>query len=145
MTKQILAVAAALLFTALVPVQSHAQQATQAKVPFAFQAGSKMMPAGEYRVQRASSATTTNQLIRSTDSSASTFVLTNSIDYSDKNTDPRLIFHCYNNQAECFLSEVWNGNGQGLKLIESRREKELSRAASENELAVVSVPLTVTP
>ncbi|MFZ0521586.1 MAG: hypothetical protein WAL95_11220 [Candidatus Acidiferrales bacterium] len=146
MTKQILAVAAALLFTALAPVTSHAQQPTQAKVPFAFQAGSKLMPAGEYRVQRASSATTTNQLIRSTDSSASTFVLTNAIeDHSDKNTDARLIFHCYNNQAECFLSEVWNGNGQGLKLIESRREKELSRAASENELAVVSVPLTVTP
>jgi hypothetical protein len=128
-----------------VPVQSHAQQATQVKVPFAFQAGSKMMPAGEYRVQRASSATTTTQLIRSTDSSASTFVMTNALDSSDKNTDARLIFHCYNNQAECFLSEVWNGNGPGLKLIESRREKELSRSAAENELAVVSLPLTVTP
>ncbi|MGC2739678.1 MAG: hypothetical protein WA274_17405 [Candidatus Acidiferrales bacterium] len=145
MTKQILAVAAALLFTALAPAPSHAQQPTQAKVPFAFQAGSKMMPAGEYRVQRASTSTNTTQLIRSTDSSASTFVLTNAVDYSDKNTNPRLIFHCYNSQAGCFLSEVWNGNGQGMKLIESRREKELSRAATENELAVVSVPLTVTP
>ncbi|MGA8674447.1 MAG: hypothetical protein WB621_04520 [Candidatus Acidiferrales bacterium] len=145
MKKQILAVAVALLVTALAPVQSHAQQLTQAKVPFAFQAGNTMMPAGEYQVQRASTAATTTQLIRSTDSSVATFVLTNAIDSSDKKTNPRLIFHCYNNEDECFLSEVWVGNGQGLKLLESRREKELSRAAAENELAVVSVPLTVTP
>ena len=145
MTKQILAVAAALLFTALAPMPSRAQQLTQAKVPFAFQAGSTMMPAGEYQIQRASTAATTTQLIRSTDSSVYTFVLTNAVDSSDKKTEPRLIFHCYNDQDECFLSEIWPGNGQGLKLIESRREKELSRAAAENELAVVSVPLTVTP
>jgi hypothetical protein len=145
MTKQILAVTAALLFTALAPVPSHAQQLTKAKVPFAFQAGSKMMPAGEYQIQRASSAATTTQVIRSTDSSVYTFVLTNAMDSSDKNTNARLIFHCYNNQDECFLSEIWSGNGQGLRLIESHREKELSRAAAENELAVVSVPLTVTP
>ena len=53
MKKQILAVAAALVFTALAPAQSHAQQVTQAKVPFAFQAGNTMMPAGEYQIQRA--------------------------------------------------------------------------------------------
>jgi hypothetical protein len=145
MTKQILAVAAALLFTALAPVPSQAQQITQAKVPFAFQAGSTMMPAGEYQIQRASTGATTTQLIRSTDSSVYTFVLTNALGSSDKKTDPRLIFHCYNNEDECFLSEIWVGNGQGLKLMESRREKELSRSAAENELAVVSVPLTVTP
>jgi hypothetical protein len=145
MTKQILAVAAAVLFTAFAPVPSHAQQLTQAKVPFAFQAGSTMMPAGEYRIQRASAVSTATQLIRSTDSSVYAFVSTNALDSSDKKTEPRLIFHCYNDKDECFLSEIWVGNGQGLKLVESRREKELSRAAAENELAVVSVPLTVTP
>lgn len=145
MTKQILAVAAALVFTALAPAPSHAQQLTQAKVPFAFQAGSTMMPAGEYQIRRAFLHSTAAQLIRSTDSSAYTYVLTNALDPSDKNTDARLIFHCYNDKDECFLSEIWPGNGHGLKLIESRREKELSRAATENELAVISVPLTVTP
>ena len=106
MNKQILAVTAALFFTALAPVPSHAQQLTQAKVPFAFQAGSKMMPAGEYQIQRATTTATTTQLIRSTDSSVATFVLTNSVDSSDNKTNPRLIFHCYNNEDECFLSEV---------------------------------------
>lgn len=145
MTKQILAIAAALVFSALVPVPSHAQQLTRAKVPFAFQAGNATMPAGEYQVQRAFMHTITTQLIRSTDSSYGTFVLANALISSDKNAEPRLIFHCYNNEAQCFLSEIWTANGQGLKLPESRREKELSGVAAENELAVVSVPLTVTP
>jgi hypothetical protein len=143
MKKQILAVAAALVFTALAPAQSHAQQVTQAKVPFAFQAGNTMMPAGEYQIQRALPSTKAVQQIRRTDASASTFVLTNVVESRDKNTDPKLIFHCYSN--ECFLSEIWVGSGQGLKLEQSRREKEVSRAKADNELAVVSLPLTVTP
>jgi hypothetical protein len=143
MKKQILAVAAALVFTALAPAQSHAQQITQAKVPFAFQAGDTMMPAGEYQIQRVLPSTKAVQLIRRTDSSASTFVFTNVVESRDKNADPKLIFHCYSN--ECFLSEIWAGSGQGLKLEQSRREKEVSRAKAEHELAVVSLPLTVTP
>ena len=143
MKKQIVAVAAALVFTALAPAQSHAQQVTQAKVPFAFQAGNTMMPAGEYQIQRALLEDNTLQQIRRTDSSASTFVRTNAVESRDKNTDSKLIFHCYSN--ECFLSEIWTGNGQGMKLAVPRREKELSRGSSENELAVVSLPLTVTP
>ena len=61
----------------------------------------------------------------------------------DKNAESKLIFHCYSN--ECFLSEIWVGSPQGLKLMPSRREKEVSRANAGNELAVVAVPLTVTP
>jgi hypothetical protein len=143
MKKQILAVAAALVFTALAPAQTHGQQVTRAKVPFAFQVGSTMMPAGEYQIQRALPEVKTLQQIRRTDSSASTFVRTNVVESRDKNANPKLIFHCYSN--ECFLSEIWAGSGQGLKLEQSRREKELSRANAENELAVVSLPLTVTP
>jgi hypothetical protein len=143
MKKQIITVAAALAFTALVPATSHAQQVTQAKVPFAFQAGDKMMPAGEYQIERAVPSTKEVQQIRRADSSASTFVLTIPAESRNKDAGSRLIFHCYSN--ECFLSEMWSGNGQGLKLMESRREKEISRTSAENELAVVSLPLTVKP
>ncbi len=143
MTKQILTIAAALVLTALAPAQSHAQQITQAKVPFAFQAGETMMPAGEYQIRRALPSSKAVQQIQRTDSSASTFVMTYPTDAREKNAVPKLIFNCYSD--ECFLSEVWSGHGQGLKLTESRREKELSRATTENELAVVSVPLTVKP
>jgi hypothetical protein len=100
-----------------------------------------MMPAGEYQIQRALLEDNTLHQIRRTDSSASTFVRTNAVESRDKNTDSKLIFHCYSN--ECFLSEIWVGSGQGLRLEQSRREKEVSLAKTENELAVVSLPLTV--
>jgi hypothetical protein len=143
MKKQILTVAAALVFAAIAPAASHAQQVTQAKVPFAFQAADTRMPAGEYQIRRASSSSKAVQHIQRTDSSASTFVLTYAADLRNNNAAAKLVFHCYSD--ECFLSEIWSGNGEGLKLTESRREKHLSRSEAENELAVVSVPLTVTP
>jgi hypothetical protein len=143
MTKQILTVAAALVLTALAPAQSHAQQITQAKVPFAFQVANTVMPAGEYRVGRALESNKQVQQIRRADSSASAFVITIPTQSTNKDAGPRLIFHCYG--KECFLSEIWNGNGEGMKLMVSRHEKEVSRASAENELAVVSLPLTVTP
>jgi hypothetical protein len=143
MKKQILTAVAALVFTALAPAASCAQQVTQAKVPFAFQAADTRMPAGEYQIRRASSSSKIVQQIQRTDSSASTFVLTSAMGPRNNDAAAKLIFHCYSN--ECFLSEIWSGNGEGLKLTESRREKHLSRSDAENELAVVSVPLTVTP
>ena len=143
MKKQILTVAAALVFTALVPAASHAQEVTEAKVPFAFQAYETKLPAGEYQIRRTLSSSKAVQQIRRTDSSASTFVLMYPTDAREKDAVPKLIFNCYSD--ECFLSEVWSGHGQGLKLAESRREKELSRASTESELAVVSVPLTERP
>jgi hypothetical protein len=143
MTKQILTVAAALAFTALAPVQSHAQQMTQAKVPFAFQVANTVMPAGEYQIRRALPSSKDVQQIRRADSTAATFVFTNRTESRNKDAEPKLIFHCYSN--ECFLSEIWTGNGQGMKLVVSRREEEVSRGSAENELAVVSLPLTVRP
>ena len=141
MKKQILTVAAALAFTALAPAQIHAQEVAQAKVPFAFQAGDTMMPAGEYQIRRALPSSKAVLQIRRTDSSAAMFVLTDPTD--NRSNDAELIFHCYSN--ECFLSEVRTGHGQGLKLAVSRGEKEVSHANGLNELAVVSLPLTVTP
>jgi len=143
MTKQILTVAAALAFTALAPAQSHAQQITRAKVPFAFQVANTTMPAGEYQIGRALQSSKQVQQVRRADSTASAFVITIPTGSTNNDAGPRLIFHCYS--KECFLSEIWNGNGEGMKLMVSRREKELARAKTENELAVVSLPLTVTP
>jgi hypothetical protein len=141
MNKQILAVAAAVVFTALAPAQSHAQQASRASIPFAFQAGNKTMPAGEYRIVRALPDTEAVQQIRRTDSSAATLVHTYAADLNQNDAAPKLIFHCYTN--ECFLSEIWAG-GQELKLTQSGREKELSQVQTENnKLAVISLPLDV--
>lgn len=141
MKKQILATAAALVFTALAPTQTHAQQSVLANIPFDFQVGNKTMPAGEYRVRLAlTSSNEAVQLVEYTDSSLSIFTLTNSIESTAKNVDPKLVFHCYDN--ECFLSEIWMGSTSGRQLAPSRREREASRAAAEKEMAVLVVPLT---
>jgi hypothetical protein len=140
MKKQILVAAAALVWTTLAPTQSHAQQAAQANIPFEFQVGNKTMPAGEYKVLRVSSNDAAVQLIQRTDSSVSTFALTNAIDGIGKSTQPKLVFHCYD--SECFLSEIWTGSVSGRLLLPSRREREVSRAKSENEMAVLVLPLT---
>jgi len=143
MKKQIFAVAAVLFLSALVPKQSQAQYTTKANIPFSFQAGNARMPAGEYEVRPSLTVGGRQQSIRRTDSSAGAFVLTNLADSRDTSGDPKLIFHCYSH--DCFLYEIWNRNGQGWRLMESPREKELSRASAENELAMVSLPLTVEP
>jgi hypothetical protein len=141
MKKQILTVAAALVFTALAPVPSRAQQVTQAKIPFAFQVENTKMPAGEYQIRRALPSSKAVLQIRRTDSSAAVFVLTDPADTKSNNAE--LIFHCYGD--ECFLSEIRSGGGQALKVGVSRGEKEVSHVNGEKELAVVSLPLTVTP
>jgi hypothetical protein len=71
------------------------------------------------------------------------FVGTYAVDHGNKHVEPKLVFNCYTNV--CFLSEIWTGSGQGRKLVQSRREKELSRLQAEDELAVVSLPLSVMP
>jgi hypothetical protein len=143
MTKQILAVSAALLFTTLAHGQSYPRNPVTASVPFAFQAGDTKMPAGEYRVQRAVLGSATVEEVRAVGSTAGAFLpitLENSREANDKS---KLIFHCY--RAECFLAEIRSGDGQISQIMESRREKNLTHAKSENQLAVVSVPLSVKP
>jgi hypothetical protein len=143
MKKQMLGIAAALFLTTLMPAQSHAQYSTNATVPFSFHVGNADMPAGKYEVRHLELGASTAQEIRRTDSSAATFVIANVA--SPKPEAPaQLIFHCYN--RNCFLSEIWTGNGRGWSLAPSRREKEIAQGSTtENELAVVTLPLSVKP
>ena len=69
MRKQIISVAAALLVSIVVAGRCGAQQvgAIDVNVPFAFQAGDRTMPAGEYRIQRLSAEMEGIQLIQQHD------------------------------------------------------------------------------
>jgi hypothetical protein len=140
MSKQILTVAAVLLLTTLAP-QSHATPTTQAKIPFAFEVNNTTMPAGQYEVTRVFDGSGAGQLIRGTHSGGGVFLPTMSLHYTERNAEPKLVFHCYG--RECFLSEVWSGDGRAWKLTESHREKEVSQINAENDLASIAVPLSV--
>ncbi|HXN72109.1 MAG TPA: hypothetical protein VN861_06110 [Candidatus Acidoferrales bacterium] len=143
MTKEILAVSAALLFTTLAHGQSYPRNPVTANVPFAFQAGDTKMPAGEYHIQRAAQGSTTMEEVRAVGSSANALLPVSLENSKGSNDKSKLIFHCY--RAECFLAEIRSEGGQTLQIMESRREKNLSQAKSENQLAVVSVPLSAKP
>jgi hypothetical protein len=141
MKKQMFTVAAALLLSTFAP-QSHAAPVTQAKIPFAFEVNNKTMPAGEYELARVFESSSAPQVIRSTDSSTGSILPTMVLQYADRTVGPKLVFHCYG--RECFLSEVWSGDGRAWKLPESRREKEMTQIRSDDEdLASIAVPLTV--
>jgi hypothetical protein len=140
MKKQMFTVAAALLLSTLAP-QSHAAPVAQAKIPFAFQVNNKTMPAGEYELASAFEDSNGTQVIRSTDSGSRAVLPTMALTHTDRNEGPKLVFHCYN--KECFLSEVWSGDGRVWKLPASRREKEITRVRAEEDLSSIAVPLSV--
>jgi hypothetical protein len=140
MKKQIVTVAAVLLLSTFAS-PSHGAPPTQAKIPFSFEVNNKTMPAGEYEVTRVFEGSGTGELIRSTDSGGGAFLPTLVLHSTGRNTAPKLVFHCYG--RECFLSEVWSGDGRAWKLMESRREKEMSEVKTENDLASIAVPLSV--
>jgi hypothetical protein len=140
MTKQVLAVAALAVVAAFAPTTSHAQVTTKAEVPFAFQAGEKTMAPGKYEIRRMQVGAGNEQLIQEAGTKNRSYLSTKFVEQDVTGGDARLVFHCYNH--DCFLAEVWNGNGLGWTLFESKREKELAQNGVNIELAVVTVPLT---
>ena len=145
MKKQILSVAAVLAFGLLATNQCSAQQRVLAvDVPFSFDAGGKVLPAGEYRVYRISTGTDAAQMIREADAKLSTIVLTDTVERTGNAPSPRLVFHVYGN--EYFLAEIWNGESEGRELPKTAREKELATASTKMvEFAVLADVPSVRP
>lgn len=138
MRKQIISVAAALLLSIVVAGQCGAQQdgAIEVNVPFAFQAGGQMLPAGEYRIQRLSAEMEGIQLIRRYDGKVSTTVTSLPAESRDKSAPPRLVFNRYGN--EYFLAEIWADGTHGQRLHKSGREKEWASTLGGTEVAVLA-------
>jgi hypothetical protein len=137
MKKTILAAAVALLLSSILVGQSQAQQVLIVSIPFAFAAGDKTLPAGEYQIQAVLSDSETTQSLRQSDGSASTMVLTLKADPKGKEIEPKLIFNCYGH--EYFLSQIWLGESRGRQLPKSRREKELALNETPNQIALLLV------
>jgi hypothetical protein len=109
----------------------------RANVPFQFQAGDKVTPAGEYRVEI--DPAFHRMALRRADGSAALYI---SAHLSRKTGDApemaTLVFHKYGNQF--FLRAAWNGRElSGYELPLSRAEREMARLASTREAASVRV------
>ena len=108
--------ALALAFTAAVQAQT-AQNYKTFSVPFSFNVGSKVLPAGEYKI------TADNQVIRvqKTDGQANAIALSQRTRAAKQVvSDSKLTFRRYGN--EYYLSQVWLPDNLGRELKRPRRE-----------------------
>ena len=128
MKKSILRITGLLALALVAATQiTRAQEPIAVTIPFAFTAGDKMLPAGEYRVEKAAQGSV-SLLIRRTDGKESMFVSSFAASSNVPQTQSKLIFHRYGNQY--YLSQVWvAGSSQGRELRESAKEKEQALSA----------------
>ncbi len=103
----------------------HAQTIMTANIPFDFQVGKTVLPAGEYRINCSS-----NLLIfQGNDRHSSALVLASPADRRKPTDNGVLLFHRYGNSY--FLSSVWGANSaDGVTIMKTPREKELARLAT---------------
>jgi hypothetical protein len=112
-----------------------------ANVPFDFQSGSEMMPAGRYDIQQLSNHIL---IVRGTNQPRSQFLLASNAETLKPSDRGKLVFHRCGNRY--FLYQIWSpGNSSGFELPESHAEREAVRAAnyaapSTSELALSAEP-----
>ena len=105
-----------LLAVALV-VNVNAQQKARADVPFDFNSGHKVLPAATYEI---SEVTASAMSIRDSKGDAALFVFGPAdAKYAMHN---KLVFHHYGDRY--FLYQVWDADGNGIQLRESKLERE---------------------
>jgi len=99
-----------------------------ANIPFGFNVGNRMMPAGEYTLSRVNPASDLVLHLRSKDGRASVNVpMINVIGKAQESS--KLTFHQYGNKY--FFAEAWvDGDANGLQTPKSRAER-----AAESEMA----------
>jgi hypothetical protein len=111
----------------LVPLaQAQVSAGLQGKIPFQFQVGERVIPAGEYVVTRSSdlqSVLTMRSLDRKT--GAINFLTSPTLSRSAENATPKLVFQRYG--STYFLTQVWQGSGHdGNALSRSKAERAIA-------------------
>jgi hypothetical protein len=135
-------IACALAIGSLASTQSASAQTTIAKVtiPFAFQMGSQILPAGTYRVERESS----NLILLEGSGKASGFVLMNAASRSKAPDHGMLSFDRTGDKY--YLRQIWTaGNQTGLECPASRAEKAALVATNQEAVSTVELAFNSEP
>jgi hypothetical protein len=141
-------IACALSLGTLVSTQTAAAQSTntvaEANIPFAFQAGSQQMPAGQYRIVRESSSL----VLLSGPSHADDFILMHEATSLQVPSKGKIVFHRYGDKY--FLSQIWTvGNPEGLESSKTRAEKDAMKetrlAKNDSAPSLVEVAVNAAP
>jgi hypothetical protein len=134
MKKQILAAVVALAVSIVAASACFAHpRVMEVNIPFAFEAGNKMLPAGQYQFESVPTGDGTLYRIRRMDGDAQSLVSSITLT-GDRQNLPKLVFHKYG--TTYFLAQIWNGDGGGRQLFESKQEKEVARAEERTEVAL---------
>lgn len=144
-SRSILSIFTALvLLAALVATSASARTSRSlvVNIPFDFTVAGKLLPAGQYQLERSTQASTEGLSLRNVDGNAGVFVLTSTLQSNERQSQSRLVFKRYKDQY--FLSQFWtSGEASGRELIKSDRElnaeRELARAGDAPERVSVAV------
>jgi len=135
MKKQTLAVVVALVSSGVFASQCFARPGVlEANVPFAFEAGNKRFPAGQYQIESVTTGAGTLEVIRQVNGEGRATFSTIALERHSTNSQPQLIFHRYGNNF--FLYQISNGEGKARQLFESKQEKEAAKHDARREVAV---------
>ena len=136
MKKQTLVAMVALASSLVLAGQSFARpRVLEANVPFAFEAGNKRLPAGQYQIESVTTGGGTLEVIRQVNGEARATISTIATEPRGANSNAELVFHRYGNSF--FLYQIRDGEGKARQLFESKQEKEAAvrEAASKVVLA----------
>ena len=145
MKTKLCVVAVALLLSIVATGACYAQQyGLSVNIPFAFQAGDRTMPAGEYRVESALGDTRNIQRLRQVGGDAVMAFVTMPVEARSGHSEPQLVFNCYGQTK--FLAQIWTGDREGRQLFKSKHEKQAANGERGREIALLlHQPIDVTP
>ncbi len=107
----------------------------RADIPFEFNVGGEVLPAGQYELDQAPMLGTV--AIRSFDNKASAVAMAVGARSNSAAAQSHLVFNKYGDKY--FLSQIWrSGATEGIHLKRSKRERELARVIGTVEVATVS-------
>jgi hypothetical protein len=115
------------MFVLLAVGIGQAQYGVMVKIPFNFTVGTQRYSAGEYTLKPYGPYQHT-VLLQTWTGQTPAFISINSVESREVPSSAKLVFHQYG--ARYFLAEIWNGNGIGQQLTESRAEVEMAKAAN---------------
>jgi hypothetical protein len=119
-------------------VYAQAEPRIIANIPFAFIAGDKTLPAGEYTIDRPNANEPDLLLIRSADKHVAFFLNAQNVEARQTPSKTELVFNEIGNKY--FLSQIWMaGDDTGREIPKPRAERELKQAASKATPQVVTV------
>ena len=127
------------LFALMAGVSADAQEdRLKVTIPFDFTAGNKILPAGEYTIERGMSNQPDLLLIRGTDNRKVLFLNADETMTINTPTETDLVFQKIGDRY--FLYRIWMaGEDVGREIPKSRAERELERNMSSTDVSMVTV------